>query len=84
MTEQEITDTSHEKDESQAKNVPQAGNNVKQAGQQPHAPGPTDANPKKNEQRSADPKAALPKDVPHSRPKIILAAAMFVVLATSA
>ncbi len=44
MTEQEITDTSHEKDESQTKNVPQAGNNVKQAGQQPHAPGPTDAN----------------------------------------
>lgn len=77
MTQQEITDTSHERDEPQAKNITQAG-------QQPQLSTPADANPKKNEQRSADPKAALPKDVPHSRRKIILAAAMFVVLAASA
>jgi len=84
MTQQETTDTSHEKDEPQAKNVTQAGDSVKkQAGQEPQPPTPTDANPKTNEQKSADPKAVSSKDVPHSRRKIILAAVVFVVLAAS-
>jgi HlyD family secretion protein len=50
----------------------------------PDAKLPADANGKKNEQKSPDSKAAPPKDVPHSRRKIILAAVAFVALAAGA
>jgi HlyD family secretion protein len=50
----------------------------------PDAKLPGDANGKKSEQKSPDPKAAPPKDAPHTRRTIALAAVAFVALAASA
>jgi HlyD family secretion protein len=50
----------------------------------PDAKLPADANAKKNEQKSPDTKTDPPKDAPHSRRKIILAAVAVVALAAGA
>ena len=73
-----------------------AADGAKQAEQKPREPAnaahpsppdaklPPDAANKKTEQKSPDSKAAPPKDAPHSRRKIVLAAVAFVALAASA
>jgi biotin carboxyl carrier protein len=64
-------------------------NGVKKNEQQPQPPlpdanRPADATHKKHDQKSPDSKAAPPKDSPHSRRKLVLAAVALVALAASA
>ena len=100
MKQLESTDTQCEKDEHQATNSGPPDNATNQAEQKPQEPTKTANGDKKNEpqpqpsrpdatnkqieQNSPDLKAAPPKDAPHSRRKIFLAAVAFVALAASA
>ncbi len=61
----------------------QADNGAKQTAQNTQQPTPADAAGQKNEQKSPDSKAELPKKVSHSRRTIVLATVVVVALAVS-
>jgi HlyD family secretion protein len=96
MKQSDSADTKVDKVEPQAANSAQDDNGSNHAGQptqaagddkengpQPQQSTSVDGNRQKSEQKPADAKAGAPKDVPHSRRKIILAAVVAVVLAAT-